>query len=62
MIEVAYVTDIEGNLDYFKRWVEQSRVLTLDADKLEFVHENAYFVFGGFGIRHPFLCCQWLCP
>ena len=47
-VEVGYVTDIEGNLDFFDRWVARSGVLKYTAPgKLEFTHENAYFVFGG---------------
>ncbi|KAL1510713.1 hypothetical protein AB1Y20_007005 [Prymnesium parvum] len=49
VLEIGYVTDVEGNLDYFNRWVAQSRVLRYDADgkRLEFVHDGAYFVYGG---------------
>lgn len=49
-VEIAYVTDLEGNLDYFDRWVQQSRVLRYKVDvpdELELVHDRAYFVYGG---------------
>ena len=47
-IEVAYVTDVEGNLDYFDRWVARSSVLKYtEPDVLDFTHDSAYFVFGG---------------
>ena len=47
-VEIAYVTDVEGNLDYFDRWVERSGVLRYTSPGvLDFTHENAYFVFGG---------------
>ena len=49
VFEIGYVTDIEGNLAYFERWIAQSRILRYTADgiQLEFVHDNAYFVYGG---------------
>ena len=48
MLEVGYVTDIEGNLGYFNNWVTQSKILRFGGDgMLEFVHESAYFVYGG---------------
>ena len=48
-LEIGYVTDIEGNLDYFDRWVERSRVLRYKpgTTELELTHDRAYFVFGG---------------
>eukprot|EP00966_Prymnesium_polylepis_P224414 5190926-Prymnesium_polylepis.2 len=57
VFEIGYVTDIEGNLAYFERWITQSRILRYTADgvQLEFVHDNAYFVYGGVGSHtHPF--------
>jgi len=48
LVEIAYVTDVEGNLEYFKRWVSMSRVLRYDRKgALDFTHNNAYFVYGG---------------
>ena len=50
-IEVGYVTDVEGNLEYFDRWVARSGVLQYDAaGELELTAPNAYFVFGGDGV------------
>ena len=49
-VEVAYVTDVEGNLAYFDRWVQHSRVVRYkrdEPDQLELTHEGAYFVYGG---------------
>ena len=48
-IEVGYLTDVEGNLEYFNRWVESSGVLRYKqgSDVLELAHDNAYFIFGG---------------
>ena len=48
-IEVGYVTDVEGNLGYFDRWVAHSGVLRYipGTEELELTHEGAYFVFGG---------------
>ena len=46
--ELAFVTDVEGNLDFFQRWVELSKVVSYDADgQLELAHSGAHFVFGG---------------
>ena len=48
-VEVGFVTDVEGNLGYFDRWVTHSGVLRYipGTDELELTHERAYFVFGG---------------
>jgi hypothetical protein len=49
-VEVAYCTDVEGNLSYFERWVETAgRVVRFDSEgkELELVHDGAYFVYGG---------------
>ena len=46
--ELGYVTDCEGNLAYFDRWVSRSGVLRYRAgtdDVLELTHENAFFVY-----------------
>jgi Calcineurin-like phosphoesterase len=49
---LGYVTDVEGNLDYFLSYVAQSKVLKLEhysnqSLRLELKHPDAYFVFGG---------------
>jgi len=49
-VEVAYCTDVEGNLSYFEKWVETAgRVVRFDSEgkELELMHEGAYFVYGG---------------
>ena len=47
-VEVGFVTDVEGNLDYFDRWVARSHVLRYAGPStLELTHPGAYFVFGG---------------
>ena len=49
-VEVAYCTDVEGNLSYFEKWVETAgRVVRFDSEgkELELVHDGAYFVYGG---------------
>ena len=47
-IEVGFVTDIEGNLDYFRKYVGLSKVLKYaDDDTLELTSTSAHFVFGG---------------
>ena len=48
LVEVGYLTDVEGNLGYFDRWVAESEVLRYDAaGELELTHPHAYFVYGG---------------
>ena len=52
MAVCAYVTDVEGNLDYFERYVAISKVLAWadeEKTKLTFKRDDAIFVFGG----HP---------
>ena len=51
---LGYVTDVEGNLDYFLRYVEESSVLQLhepqcasQSIRLDLVGSDPYFVFGG---------------
>ena len=48
-VEVAYCTDVEGNLDYFHRWLETAgRIVRYDSSgSLELAHEGAHFVYGG---------------
>jgi len=47
----GYLTDVEGNLDYFQRYVDLSEILGWEDDaaksKLRFKREDAMFVFGG---------------
>ena len=47
----AYLTDVEGNLDYFYNYVEISKVLEWEnketKNRLKFKHEHTMFVFGG---------------
>jgi hypothetical protein len=44
----AFFTDVEGNLDYFKRYVQMSRVLKFDPpDVLDFQDNDTMFVYGG---------------
>ena len=47
----AYLTDVEGNLDYFYNYVEISKVLEWEnketKNRLRFKHEHTMFVFGG---------------
>ncbi|KAJ1455022.1 hypothetical protein M885DRAFT_520954 [Pelagophyceae sp. CCMP2097] len=44
---IGYVTDVEGNVDYFRRYVHQSEVLCFEGDDLAFVSDEDHFVFGG---------------
>ena len=46
----AYLTDVEGNLDYFHKYVGISKVITwVDSKKnrLKFKQDNSMFIFGG---------------
>lgn len=46
---VSYVTDVEGNLDYWNRWVAMSsvvRVCTSNSSELE-LKEDCHVVYGG---------------
>jgi len=48
--EVAFLTDVEGNIGYFERWVQMSRILAYtgpDRKALTLTHPRAYFVYGG---------------
>lgn len=56
LFRIAYVTDVEGNLDYFHRFVELSGVLVFDETGpprdapdavLTLAREDDHFVFGG---------------
>jgi len=47
-VQIGFLTDVEGNLEYFDRWVQRSEVLKYDASgRLQLLHDSAYFVFGG---------------
>ena len=47
-IRIGFVTDVEGNLAYFDRWVQRSEVLRYNsAGQLELTDTQAYFVYGG---------------
>jgi len=48
--EIAFVSDVEGDLDYFNRWVAGSRCVAYtgsDEAALTLTHARAYFVYGG---------------
>ncbi len=57
---VGYITDVEGNLDYFHNYVKISKVLKWkDDDKkdaLDFQNSNDHFVFGGDSQVSPIVC------
>jgi hypothetical protein len=46
-VEVDYVTDLEGNLEYFQRWVARSKALNYDAQGELQLTSGAQFVYGG---------------
>ncbi|KEG14019.1 hypothetical protein DQ04_00671220 [Trypanosoma grayi] len=43
----AFLTDVEGDLSYFRRYVELSRVVTWRNDGLSFCDNASHFVYGG---------------
>eukprot|EP00854_Cymbomonas_tetramitiformis_P003742 gene3742-4681_t len=45
--KIGYVTDVEGNLNYFRRYVEMSHILDFDDDGELMLAHDAHFVFGG---------------
>eukprot|EP00520_Triparma_pacifica_P020599 CAMPEP_0118640856 /NCGR_PEP_ID=MMETSP0785-20121206/4971_1 /TAXON_ID=91992 /ORGANISM="Bolidomonas pacifica, Strain CCMP 1866" /LENGTH=798 /DNA_ID=CAMNT_0006532261 /DNA_START=31 /DNA_END=2424 /DNA_ORIENTATION=+ len=45
-----FLTDIEGNYEYFLSFVERSKVLSVDADAGFVLSENGYLVHGGDGV------------
>ena len=52
--QLGFVTDVEGNLEYFLRWVKQSNVVTASGATpncktlhLDLHHDNCHFVYGG---------------
>ena len=48
LVRIGYVTDVEGNLDYFRQFVELSPVVSYDDDgELQLDDDQCFFVFGG---------------
>ena len=48
LISVGYVTDVEGNLDYWNRYIEFSNILARNSNDGEiYLKENCQFVYGG---------------
>lgn len=45
--KIGYVTDVEGNLDFFRKYVALSGVLKWADDDNLALEEDCYFVFGG---------------
>jgi Calcineurin-like phosphoesterase len=47
LITIGYATDIEGNFDYWSRYIELSKILNrLPTGELE-LHDKCHFVYGG---------------
>lgn len=44
--QIGYVTDLEGDYDYWKRYLSYSKVLTVSSQNIE-LREGCHFVFGG---------------
>ena len=53
--EIGYLTDVEGNYDYFQKYIELSQVLAYTDNEKTILKlkDNAMFVFGGMLL--PFL-------
>ena len=47
IIKIGYATDVEGNYDYWSRYVELSEVLNRNAAGHLELSPNCHFVFGG---------------
>ena len=45
--EVGYATDVEGNLNYWNQYVQASRVLERDRNKIIQLKNGCQFVYGG---------------
>mmetsp|Transcript_25531 Transcript_25531/g.31400 ORF Transcript_25531/g.31400 Transcript_25531/m.31400 type:complete len:83 (+) Transcript_25531:259-507(+) len=46
-MRVSYISDVEGNISYFKKYVERSKIVSFDKDGNLKLSENGIFVFGG---------------
>lgn len=46
-VTIAYVTDIEGNLSYWKNYIKMSKVLILNDKNILSLRDNCHLVFGG---------------
>lgn len=44
---IGYVTDVEGNLDYWRRYVSLSKVLERDRSGQIYLKDGCQFVYGG---------------
>jgi hypothetical protein len=47
LIDVGYATDVEGNFDYWSRYVEISKVLSRSLSGSLELRESCHFVYGG---------------
>lgn len=48
---IAYVTDVEGNYDFFLNYIKLSDILFHDEkENLEFKEANTMFVYGGMNL------------
>ena len=60
-IKVSFVTDIEGNYDYFLRFCELSEIVTLENDELDFLpsDQGLFFLINSM-ISSCFISCSLL--
>jgi hypothetical protein len=47
MVTIGYATDIEGNYDYWERYINLSKILSRSVDGVLLLNEDCHFVFGG---------------
>jgi hypothetical protein len=47
MVTIGYATDIEGNYDYWERYISLSKILSRSVEGVLLLNEDCHFVFGG---------------
>jgi hypothetical protein len=45
-ITIGYATDVEGNYDYWSRYIDLSKILNIVDNQLV-LNDNAHFIYGG---------------
>lgn len=47
MVTIGYATDIEGNYDYWERYIDLSKILSRSLEGAVLLNDDCHFVFGG---------------